>query len=339
MISMYAGPERSAKRDQLGDPLQVLHRYVDFASLAKAIDEKLALGKSGRGGRPPYSTETMIRILVLQQLYNLSDEAMEYQLLDRTSFLRFTDLEYSGRVPDAKTIWVWRERLKAKDLIGDISQAVGEQLTRAGFIARGGQIIDATVISAPIQHASSEEKAQIKQGQVPSDWSPAKRAQKDTQARWTKKYGAYRYGYKLHANTDRRWGFIRQHEVTPAHVHDTNVFESLLEMGNTSKAVYADGGYAVHGREQGLIDKGYRPCLHRKGEAGRALSERQKQRNHRLSKQRCYVEHAFARLHHMGGKQLRTIGLSRAKIVIGLKVVAHNLMRLAQLQHRGVVPV
>ena len=124
MISLYAGPERTVKRDRLGDPLQVLDRHVDFAGLAKAIDGKLRLGGSGRGGRPAYPTEMMIRIGGLQPLYNLSDDALEYQLLDRASFLRFTGLEHSGRVPDAKTIWVWHERLKAQDLIGDISELV-----------------------------------------------------------------------------------------------------------------------------------------------------------------------------------------------------------------------
>lgn len=338
MISLYAGPERSVKRERLGDPLQVMDKHVDFAALAKAVDGKLRLGGSGRGGRPAYPTEMMIRILVLQQLYNLSDEALEYQLLDRASFQRFTGLEHSGRVPDAKTVWVWRERLKAQDLIGDISEAVGRQLTCAGFIARGGQIIDATVVTAPIQRNTSDEKAHIEKEEVPPTWSDAKRAQKDVQARWTKKYGRFEFGYKLHANVDRRWGFIRQHEVTPAQVHDTRVFESLLHPSNTSTAVYADGGYAKRGREESLLEAGYRPCLHRKGEAGRPLSKRQQQRNHRLSKQRTYVEHAFARLAHMGGKRLRTIGLERARIVIGLKVVAHNLMHLARLQNRGVLP-
>lgn len=108
MISLFAGEERNAKRDRLGDPLQVLDRHIDFAALARAVDAKLVIGDVGRGSRPPYPTELMIRLLVLQQMYNLSDDAMEYQLLDRASFQRFAGLDRSGRVPDAKTIWVWR---------------------------------------------------------------------------------------------------------------------------------------------------------------------------------------------------------------------------------------
>jgi len=170
------------------------------------VDARLTLGPSGRGGRPPYPTVVMVKLLLLQQLYNLSDDALEVQVLDRTSFQCFLGLEHSRRVPDAKTIWVWRERLKARDLIGDISAAVSGQLQRAGFLARGGQIIDASIVNAPIQRNRREENAAIKQGQVPDDWSAAKRAQKDVDARWTKKHGKSFYGYKLHANTDRRWG-------------------------------------------------------------------------------------------------------------------------------------
>lgn len=106
MISLFAAEERTAKRDRLGDPLKVLDQAIDFAALARAVDAKLEIGDSGRGGRPPYPTELMIRLLVVQQMYNLSDDALEYQVLDRASFQRFAGLEKSGRVPDAKTVWV-----------------------------------------------------------------------------------------------------------------------------------------------------------------------------------------------------------------------------------------
>ena len=142
----------------------------------------------------------------------------------------------------------------------------------------------------------------------------------------------------LHANSDRRWGFIRRVEVTTASVSDTEVFESILDETNTGKDVYAARGYAKHARETDLHVKGYRAHIQRKGTANRPISEAQKRRNRRIAKQRAFGEHPFARLAQMGGKHLRTLGLARAKVVIGLKVIAHNLMRLARLQHRGVVP-
>lgn len=338
MISLFAGEERKSKRDRLGDPLQVLDQHIDFAVLAKAVDQKLVIGDKGRGGRPPYPTELMIRLLVLQQLYNLSDDALEYQVLDRSSFQRFAGLEHSGRVPDAKTLWVWRERLKKQDLIGDISEAVGRQLSKAGFIARGGQIIDASIVTAPIQRNRREENEAIGRGETPDDWSEAKRPQKDVDARWTQKHGKSYYGYKLHANTDRRWGFIRRIEVTPASVNDTTVFESILDETNTSRNVYADRGYAKAARETALREAGYRDRLQRKGQADRPISLAQQRRNRNIAKQRAFGEHPFARLAQMSGKCLRTIGLARAKAVIELKVIAHNVMHLARLQQRGIVP-
>ena len=120
------------------------------------------------------------------------------------------------------------------------------------------------------------------------------------EARWTKKHSKSFYGYKLHANTDRRCGFIRQHEVTPANVHDSKHFESILD-----------------------------PVIQHKGHATKPLSEAQQRRNHRIAKDRAFGEHPFARLAQQGGKCLRTIGL---------KVASHNLMRLSRLKHRGVVP-
>jgi IS5 family transposase len=139
-------------------------------------------------------------------------------------FSALRGLERSGRVPDAKTLWVWRERLKKQGLIGDISEAAGRQLAQAGFIARGGQIIDMSIVPVPIQRNRREENAAIGRDEVPEDWSEAKREQKDVDARWTRKHGKSYYGYKLHANTDRRRGFIRRIEVTRASVNDTTVF-------------------------------------------------------------------------------------------------------------------
>jgi IS5 family transposase len=338
MISLFAAEDRAAKRDRIGDPLQMLERHIDFGAIAAAIDAKLTLGDRGRGGRPPYATQTMVRLLVLQQLYNLSDDALEYQLLDRSSFLRFAGLTNSARVPDAKTVWVWRERLKQHDLIGDISAAVSGQLQRAGFIARGGQIIDASIVSAPIQRNTREEKAAIGQGQVPPDWNEAKRAQKDVDARWTVKHGKQYYGYKLHANSDRRWGFIRSAEVTAASVHDSEKFETVLDPSNTCRDVYADRGYAKGQREQQLKQDGYRAQIQRKANRGRPLSATQQRRNQRIARLRAVGEHPFARLAQLGGKCVRSIGLARAKLQIGLKVVTHNLQRLARLLERGVVP-
>lgn len=299
----------------------------------------LNLGPSGRGDRPPYPTVVMVKLLLLQQLYNLSDDVLEYPVLDRTSFQRFLGLEHSRRVPDAKTTWVWRERLKKQDLIGDISAAVSGQSVAACRLHRPRRP------NHRRQHRQRADPAQLAGGERGDQARPGAQRLERRQAGAKGRGGALDqearqvvYGYKLHANTDRRWGFIRQHEVAAANVHDSQHFEAILDLGNTHRTILADSAYADRAREAELKQQGYRADIQHKGHATKPLSEAQQLRNHRIAKDRAFGEYPFARLAQQGGKCLRTIGLMRAKGVIGLKVASHGLMRLARLQHRGGVP-
>src|SRR5574337_1295435 len=87
---LFADEHHRKKSDSLGDPLVDIESHIDFAALAAEVDRVAPRPVSAQGGRPPYPTETMVRILVLKRLYNLSDEQMEYQLLDRMSYKRFS---------------------------------------------------------------------------------------------------------------------------------------------------------------------------------------------------------------------------------------------------------
>lgn len=107
------------------------------------------------------------------------------------------------------------------------------------------------------------------------------------------KHGKSYYGYKLHANTDRRWGFIRVYDVTTASVTDTEVFESILDANNTRKDVYADRGYAEAPREVGLRAMGYRDHIQRKGNK-KPISKAQQRRNRCISRDRAFGKHPFA---------------------------------------------
>jgi IS5 family transposase len=170
-------------------------------------------------------------------LYNLSDEGLEYQILDRLSFMRFLGLRVGSRVPDAKTIWLFREQLTEAGVAERLFRQFDKFLDEHGFTARKGQIIDASIVAAPRQRNSREENSQIKQGRIPQDWEQAKKRQKDTDARWTKKNGKTYYGYKNHLNVDVKHKFIRSYSVTDAAVHDSRVFAELLDETNTSADV------------------------------------------------------------------------------------------------------
>lgn len=110
-ISLFAEHEREDRRSKIGDPLGGLTKDVDFEALAASIDAAAPRPSRAKGARSPYSTLLVVKILVLQQLYNLADDALEYQLLDRRSFLQFLDITESSSIPDAKTIWLFRDRL------------------------------------------------------------------------------------------------------------------------------------------------------------------------------------------------------------------------------------
>jgi IS5 family transposase len=167
--SLFASEEREAKLDQLGDVLQLLDKHVNFGALAAEIDRAVPRSDPRRGGRSPFPTEVMVRALFLQQLYGLSDEQLEFQLLDRLSFQRFVGLRRSSQIPDRTTFWTFRERLKDAGAAETIFTAVRRELARHGFIARQGQIVDASLIPAPIQRNSREEQELIKQDTLPSD--------------------------------------------------------------------------------------------------------------------------------------------------------------------------
>ena len=332
MMSLFAGEERERKLDRIGDPLAALNATVDFAGIAAKVAAVLPVVDYSRGGRPAFPLLLMVKLLVLKQLYNLSDDQLEYQSLDRITFQRFLGLKASSRIPDSKTFWTFQQTLMKAGGAPVIAQAVQEQLALAGYIARNGQLIDATIVRAPVQHFSKEEQAILDRGEVPQDWSAAKRAQKDIDARWTKKHGKSYFGYKAHVSADVRHKRVRKSAVTVAAVHDTNHFEDLLDETNTSREVSADKGYVDHDREVRLTNAGWRVRVQRKAKQSKPLGARQKGRNTTIARVRARIEHVFAGMQQMGGQYLRTIGLLRADFQITTKLAVYNLKRWVSLR-------
>lgn len=333
--SLFAEEERGNRREKLGDPLIGLRKHVDFVALAAVIDLAAPRPSRAKGGRPPCSTTLMIKILVLQQLYNLADDALEYQLLDRRSFLSFLDLTGSSTIPDAKTIWLFRDRLAQAGLGTQLFDQVQQQLLTHGYLARCGQIIDASLVQAPVQRNKREEAAIVKQSAMPIEWKAPKRAQKDVDAKWTRKHNKNHFGYKLHASVDKRYKLIRKVIVTDAAVADTCVFEDLLDPNNTSRDVYADSGYPSVQREASLTQAGWRVQIQRRGTATKAISTAQNKRNRGIATPRARIEHVFGALAQMGGKLVRCMGIVRTGFALHLKAASYNLKRMVFLKERG----
>ena len=200
---------RYAGLDAKNAPLVKIDEVVpweDFRPRLEAAWRKPAEDRKSPAGRKPWDALVMFKAIVLCALYNLSDDQVEYQLRDRLSFMRFLGLGLEDRVPDAKTVWLYREHLAQAGVIEALFDAFDGSLKKRGYLAMGGQIIDASIVPVPQQRNSRDENARIKDGETPEGWEkqPAKRRQKDTDARWTKKHGKSHCGYKNHVNVDRR---------------------------------------------------------------------------------------------------------------------------------------
>ncbi|MBU2728837.1 IS5 family transposase [Acidithiobacillus caldus] len=318
------------KANAIGDPLQKIEAVVDFSALAQAVEKIAPRPEQPKGGRPPYPTEVMVRVLVVKRLHGLSDEQTEFQLLDRRSFRRFCGLEHSRNIPDRTTIWSFENRIGV-DGVTALFNDLDRQIRAHGLEARAGQIVDATLVPAPKQHFTKEEKTLLEQDAVPADWKPTKRRQKDVDASWTKKHGKSHHGYKFTVSVDRKHKFVRTWIADTAKVHDSQHLEAALDEWNTSAEIYADKGYVGAEREERLREQGYRPQIQRKAKPGKPLSACQERRNQRIAKVRARVEHVFAAITQWGGKKIRTIGQARATFAMGMMVIVYNMRRLAFL--------
>lgn len=241
-------------------------------------------------------------------------------------------------------MWLFREQLQTLELIEALFEQFEQYLQQAGYAAKGGQIVDATLMSVPKQRNSKEENACIKEGKMPQEWQdkPHKLAQKDMDAKWTRKNGVSHFGYKNHISVDTHYGFIRRYQVTDAAVHDSQVLRGLLDAGNPDDELWADSAYRSEATERALERMGFDSHINERAYRNHALTEEQKAANRERSKTRAKVEHVFGSwVNEMGGKLVRTIGLKRAQTNLGLKNLSYNLKRFVfwQRQRETSAPV
>lgn len=334
--------ERTAKLTHLGDPLVGLNAQINWEAFRPDLARMHEKERKSNAGAKPIDVVLMFKVLILQQLHNLSDDRIEYQIRDRLSFMRFLGLQLEDRVPDAKTVWLFRERLKALQLVEVLFARFHEQLASQGYVARAGQMIDATFVEVPRQRNTRDENAQIKAGETPAEWQTESArpmlSQKDVEARWTKKNQENHFGYKNHINADQDDKLVQSYAVTDASVHDSQVFEVLLDQteqeDGKKRAVYADSAYRSKEKEAQLAANNMPSQICEKGARNAPLTEGQKVSNKLKSKVRSRVEHVFGAQAQMGGHIVRTIGLLRAKVKIGMMNLVYNMVRLGQLMRR-----
>lgn len=322
------------------DPLKRLNAVVDWEMFRPGLAAALHKEAKGPGGRPGFDAVFMFKILVLQRVYGLSDEQAELQIMDRLSFQEFLGLRLADPVPDEKTIWVFRQALTEKQVAEPLFETFKAHLESAGLLMKAGVIVDATFVDVPRQRNTREENATIKSGEIPKEWQTDaqrhKLAQKDTDARWTKKNGDCHFGYKDHVKVDRGSKLITAYTVTDASVHDSQAVDKLLTQEDAGKEFHADSAYVGEPIAKMLEDKRMGNAIHEKGYRNHPLTAEQKVRNREKSQIRVRVEHVFGFMAtSMKGMFVRVIGKQRVGIVIGLANLTYNLFRYEQLLRLG----
>lgn len=280
--------------------------------------EKLLSGLKPEGaGRPPYDPLLMLKALLLQQWYRLSDAELEEALNDRVSFRRFLGLSLEDAAPDHTTLCRFRIRLTEAGLADKLFAEFEKQLDQRGLLLKRGTMIDASLVESPHRPASADgERAAVD----PDAALTARKGQRGTH-----------YGYKIHAGVDQTSRLIRALKLTPANVNDTVPADELVR--GDEQAVYADKAYAKRARRLWLADLGIKPrIMHKSWGGGPALRPSQKRHNALIGKIRAEVEGVFATLKRwLGFAKVRYRSLAKNAAHFNLVALAYNMNRSLKL--------
>ena len=281
--------------------------------------EKLVahLRDAGSAERPGYPALVLVKALLLQAMYGLSDRELEDALLDRLSFRRFVGLSLDDAVPDHSVLNRFRNRLVSEGITAKLFAELDRQLDTAGVPLKRGTMLDATLIET-----AASARPPVGREDEASDPEAAF-------ARHAGKRGST-FGYKMHVGVDQGTGLIRTVITTPANVNDTTPADALIR--GDERIVWADAAYHTHAREAALKARGVKPRLARRANKHHPLSKRMKRYNWLIARHRSAVETTFATLkHRMGCDAIRYIGLAKAEAQLTLAALAFNLRRWARL--------
>ena len=276
----------------------------------------------------------MFKILTLQRLYGLSYKQVEYQIIDRTSFKTFLGLSSGDKVPDEKTIWLFRETLTKAGLVEKLFYEFNKYLEDKSLIFNEGKIVDANFTIAPKQRNTKDENKLIKEGKGNELWNDNKykKRQKDIDTRWTQKNNETFYGYKNHAKVDTKSKIDKIHSNTCS-VHDSQALVKLLDKTDeANEPIFGDSAYTGTEPEKVIENSGMVNEVCSKGYRNNPLTTEQKQDNRKKSKTRSRIEHVFGFMEQsMHGLCVRSIGIIRATGIIGLINLTYNIFRYEQI--------
>ena len=319
----------------IGNPLETISGVIDFEMFRSTLELRmLNKDKKSKAGAKPFDVVLMFKILILQRYYGLGDKQIEYQILDRLSFKNFLCIATGDKVPDEKTVWLFRENATQTGLIEELFAEFKNYLEVKGLIFNEGQLVDASFTIAPRQRNTREENEKIKKGEGDDLWNnhPHKKRHKDIDARWTKKNEETFYGYKNHAKVDTKSKFVNTYIVTDASVHDSQALDTLLNEQDEGQTLHADSAYTGEDQEKTIEKYKIKNKVHEKGYRNKPLTDVQKASNKEKSKTRARVEHVFGFMEQsMNGLCIKSIGIVRATGIIGLINLTYNLFRYEQV--------
>ena len=322
-------------------PLMRVGKIVRWELFAPSVTSAVAIKPKGPGGRPRFHPLLMFKVLVLQRLHGLADDATSFQITDRNSFRAFLGLTPGDAVPDGQTISDFREVLTARQAFDALFDTFLEHLRKEHglALAEEGVMVDASFAEVPRQRNNREDNALIKAGEVPQAFldNPKLRAHKDLDARWTKKNHETHYGYKDHVKVDVKDKLILKAVVTSASVHDSQALDELIDAGD--RVVYADSAYQSAAIDAALAAKNVEPQINEKGTRGHPLTAEQKAANREKSRTRSRVEHVFGQMSgSMKALYQRYIGMQRNAACLKLTNLVYNLLRFEQIMRLKLNP-
>lgn len=291
--------------------LEIIAREVDFSSAEERVSQTYR-----NGGRPACRVGLLLRIMILQHLYGLSDPQAEEQLKDRLSFQKFVQLGTDECVPDETTICRFRQRLIECGLHEQLLGLLNQQLEERGYIVKQTTLVDATIIESSRKRPDFEA---AKQGMAP-----------DAQASYTRKYGCSHYGYKAHISSDGAHQLVRTALISTAKVVDQQMFERVAPVD--SRKIYADKTYDTKANQAWLRERNIQSGILKKGAHHIKLSSQDQQDNRLKGRVRQQIERIFAHFKQWQFyRRVRYLGLAKNQLELTLKAVAYNLKRLANI--------
>lgn len=318
--------------------------------------QKSGRGKKSNAGRRPFDPVFMLKVLFLERILNMADEAFEDSLRSDMRLQAFLDIFDPREIPDARTIWRYRNLFSIYQVFEEIFEKHQQTIKKLdASVGEKSIIVDGSFVEAPKQRNTREENELIKKGLGASLWhdNPHKKCHKDIDARWTKKRQETHYGYKINVLVCAISKVITAVVPTAASVHDVVSGKTLIgqltehpEFLTTKKRVskrskdapclYADSGYTGKEFDTLVSKKGWKPNVCEKAQRGTPLTNRQKKKNAKISSVRSRIEHVFGFIEEsLNGSVLRSVGMIRARAWSFLTCWVYNCCRVCCLQRVG----